>query len=76
MKGYELKVKHQVNSRVSLIKKGKARKYWKRESLKNLYVVKMRKKICILLVATFLEDRRMNKQLQVFLWEKWWGGGV
>ena len=35
MKGYELKVKHQVNSRVSLIKKGKARKYWKRESLKK-----------------------------------------
>jgi len=34
----------------------------------------MRKKICILLVATFLEDRRMNKQLQVFLWEKWGEG--
>ena len=34
----------------------------------------MRKKICILLIATFLEDRHMNKQLQVFLWGKW--GGV
>ena len=36
----------------------------------------MRKKICILLVATFLEDRRMNKQLQVFLWGKWGGGSI
>ena len=71
MKGYELKVKHQVNSRVSLIKKGS--KYWEHESLKkqNMLVCfpeylqclsvhnnfhtsgkKMRKKICILLVAT------------------------
>ena len=32
---------------------------------------KMRKKICTLLVATFLENHRKNKLLQVFLWGKW-----
>ena len=38
MKACELKVKHQVNSRASLKKKGKAREYWNRESLKNMPV--------------------------------------
>ena len=76
-------IKHQVNSRVILIKKGKARKFWKRESFKTwLYasltiynvwvhiitstqgveVVKIRKKTCILHVATFLEHHRIIRK--------------
>ena len=87
MKACELKAKHGVNSRVSLTKtvrqgsighvKVKKKCLYAYLNIYKVFfifftqVVKTSKKICVLLVATFLEDHRMNKLLEFFSWEKW-----